>query len=149
MIGVKETKIYGNTMKLFCLCKTFNDHLNCPGAIRVGDKLNMFNYTLHQMIVHTNGGRTQTGVPKEFKRTLSELSQVQNSAKLNFFYTLSTKQKQMAPVYAGFKDYRGKDLIEYKANLVSLMTIQFRLFSNQEPDFCADSMKSFVRRQRC
>ena len=55
VIGVKGTKIFGDTLKLFCLCKTFNDHLNCPGTIRVSDKLNMFNYTLHQMIVNTKG----------------------------------------------------------------------------------------------
>ena len=54
----------------------------------------------------------------------------------------------MAPVYAGFKDYRGLDLIKYKESLVSLSKIQFRLFSNQEPNFFADSMKSSVRRQR-
>ena len=61
----------------------------------------------------------------QFKITVSELNQLHNSVKVLFFHTLSMKQKQMAAVYTGFKDYRGKDLIDYKANHVSLRTIQF------------------------
>ena len=149
VIGVKVTKIYGKTMKLFCLCKTFNNHLNCPGTIRVSDKLNMYNYTLHHMLVNTNGGSTRNYFPKEFKRTKSELNQVHNSVKLSFFHLLSLKQKQMSAVYSGFKDYRGKDLIDYKSKYVSLKNIQFRLFFHQEPEIFADSMKSYVKRQGC
>ena len=113
-------------MKFFCLCKTFNDHLNCPGTIKVGDNLNIYDYTLHQMLVASNAsGRKKSGIPKQFVRNSSELNQINKSVTLNFFNSLSAKQKQMAVVYAGFKDYRGKDLTNFKKDFISLIKIQF------------------------
>ena len=79
-------------MKYWCLCKTFNDHLNCVGVIAVRDKLHCYNHTLYEMFVTSNGFKRNTGIPKkELNKEKSEPSQICSTMKKQFYKNLTNK----------------------------------------------------------
>lgn len=87
----RHRSLWKKNWKYWCICKAFNDGLNCPGVILVKDKYKIHKHTLHHMMLSVSGNCSQANLSKQFKKRQSELSQIFNYDMEKFHRTFSKK----------------------------------------------------------
>lgn len=115
-------------MKFWCLCKTFNDHLNYSRVVMVCDKLHCYQKILNELMITSTRDSKSRCLPLQWNVNQGELFQLKKDIKKYYTITLSTLQRHMAVVYGGFRYYREKTNCSTKR--VNNTSVWFHLFSH-------------------